>query len=164
MKNTALYIFSLFITLLFLGCVPSIQKDEKDNPSNKFESKELFKYFTDKTGQEISSYSNDYFITLPKCFETGYNTTISLTGQFTFLCSENSTYFTIDRITPEDITYYRDYFENKKKGTESDIHILRDYVMDIRAVGLVNAQKSVHSTLKTHKGKEMLLGAVIGQS
>lgn len=149
-----------------MECVPNDQKKLKDNPNNRIEYKGALKCFTDKYGQEIYEPINKnhgFYITLPECFQFEKFVSISLTGQFTRVCNDKSTYFTIDAITEKDISYYKDYFENKKTKTESNIQILRDYVMEIRAVGLVETQKSVHSSIKTNKGKEMLLGTVVGK-
>ena len=165
MKSTFKYPLFLFITLLFVGCVPSTQKDKKD-PPKKIEYKGALKYFKDKYGQEIYepiNQNNGFYITLPECFEFDLYSAISLTGLYTYYCNSNSTYFSIDHITKEDVSYYRDYFESKNIRAQDDLHILRDYVMEIRTTGLVDAKMSVLSTIKTHKGDEMLLGTVVGQ-
>lgn len=167
LKKLFLYPLFLFITLLFVGCVPSNQPNQKDHPTKIIEYKGALKYFKDRYGQEMYNPINPnegFYITLPECFKMEKYSSISLTGQFTYLCNENSTYITIDPITKKDVSYYRDYFEKREVKALDDLNVLIDYVMEIRALGLNNATKSVNSTIITHKGKKMLLGTVIGRT
>lgn len=154
------------LTLLAVSCVPNEQKSQMDHSIEKTEYKGALKYFTDRYGQEIYEPINQnsgFYITLPECFEIQNFNSISLTGKFTRFCKENSTYITIDAIAKEDVSFYKAYFENKETKGQSNLQILIDYVMEIRNSNLINAQKSVYSSLITHHGKKMLLGTVTGK-
>ncbi len=166
MKSTTRYSFFLFLVLILVGCVPDTSKNKNVKNIKKIESRGNLKYFKDRYEQEIYSpidKQHGFYITLPECFEFRPYSSFSLKNQFTYICDKHATFISVDHISKEEISYYKDYFENKKTKSQSNLNILRDYIMEIRFVGLNEAQKSVYSTSRTYNNKTMLLGTVMGK-
>ena len=149
--------------LLFLfisSCTPEEEKEE----SKLIE----FEYFEKNSAVErYIKWNNDaVYVTLPSCFLKENYYDFSLTNEQNFICDETHTFFSIDRISEEDMNEYRTYFqvEGETKSSSSDEEIILDYIVDTRLSNLVGSSFSKQSTIESFKQKEILTVSVKGRS
>lgn len=148
-----------FLLVVVSACDPDEEKEE---------SKLIqFEYFEENSAIEryIQWNSEAVYITLPSCFikENYYN--FSLTNDQNFICNETHSFFSIDRISKEDMDSYRTYFEVEDKSKPySDREIILDYIKDTRLSNLFGSSYSPQSSIETFRQKDILLVSVKGRS
>lgn len=148
-----------FLLMFASSCEP--EKKKEDSKLIEFE------YFEKKSGIErYIKWNNDaVYITLPSCFIKENYYDFSLKNDQNFACSETYTFFSVDRLSKEDMDSYRTYFEAEDTvKTYSDEEIILDYIKDTRLSNLMGSSYSTHSTIQTFKQKDILLISVKGRS
>lgn len=149
----------IFLTVLLVSCESEDKKEESKLVQ--------FEYFEVNSAIErYIQWSNDaVYITLPSCFikESYYN--FSLTNEQNFICNETNSFFSIDRISEEDMESYRTFFEAEEKSKSySDQEIILDYIKDTRLSNLTGSSFSKHSSIETFRQKDILLISIKGRS
>jgi hypothetical protein len=152
----------ILLSLSFLLLIASACDPEKE------ESKLIqFEYFEENSAIErYIQWSNDaVYVTLPSCFIKENYYDFSLTNEQNFICNETHSFFSIDRISEEDMDSYRTFFEvedNTKSYTDQEI--ILDYIKDTRLSNLYGSSYSTRTSIESFRQKDIFLLSVKGRS
>lgn len=143
--------------------VPACTTDEEKEEAKLIQ----FEYFEKNSAIErYIQWSNDaVYVTLPSCFIKENYYDFSLTNEQNFICNETHSFFSIDRISKEDMDSYRTYFraeDNLKSFTDEEV--ILDYIKDTRLSNLVGSSFSTQTSIETFKQKKIVLISVKGRS
>lgn len=168
-RNSILWILGVAI-IAISACTPDEEKEE---------SKLIqFDYFEKNSAIErYVDWGNDaVYVTLPSCFLKENYYTFSLTNEQNFICNETHSFFSVDRISKEDMESYRTFYEAEDeaeededeetkdpKKTHSDREIILDYIKDTRLSNLYGARFSLQTSIETFKQNEILMISVKGR-
>lgn len=144
--------------LIFLGV--SCETNEEQS-----KGKELFKYFSNDYSEREFTFSsgNGFYITLPLNYTVSAYQQFSLTNTDNFRNQDNTTFFSVDQITKDDIGYYEKFFADSLVDKSKDkLELMLNYVLNSRASDLQIYTTSLLTDLKTNTGIKMKIAAVKG--
>lgn len=157
-RNNILLLSGLLLLFSF-ACTPDEEKEELKLIQ--------FEYFEKNSAVEryVEWNKDAVYITLPSCFIKENYYDFSLTNEQNFVCNETYSFFSIDRISEEDMESYRTFFEAEDETKSySDQEIILDYIKDTRLSNLYGSSFSIQSSIETFKQHEILMISVKGRS
>lgn len=158
LKNKAFWGLS-FLLVIATAC----QSDEEKEAPKLIQ----FDYFEENSAIErYIQWSNAaVYITLPSCFLKENYYDFSLTNEQNFICNETHSFFSIDRISEEDMDSYRTFYEvDDNSKTYTDQEIILDYIRDTRLSNLYGSSYSSQTSIESFKQKDIFLISVKGRS
>lgn len=134
----------------------------EEDPKKK--DKDYFKFFPEKHAERQFSFDsgNAFYITLPDCFKNARFRQFSITNEDNYHCKESQSYFSIDRFTSSDVSYYEKYFSDDSTEQFFSQELLLNYVLKSRSSNLNIHTESIFTEITTATGLEITLAAVKG--
>ncbi len=156
MVNYSVYILLSFLLLTTLSC-----EDEKE----KEVERGTFSYFSNDISERQFKYgsNNGFYITLPTSYNVNSYLNFSITNADNYNDQDNSSFFSVDHFTQEDISYYEKYFaDSLKTSSQDNLELMLNYALNSRASNLKLCTTSIISTITTKSGINMKVAAVKG--
>lgn len=154
--NYSVYILLSFLLLTTLSC-----EDEKE----KEVERGTFSYFSNDISERQFKYgsNNGFYITLPTSYNVNSYLNFSITNADNYNDQDNSSFFSVDHFTQEDISYYEKYFaDSLKTSSQDNLELMLNYALNSRASNLKLCTTSIISTITTKSGINMKVAAVKG--